>query len=192
MDTSKFPGVPKAARSPGCGSTRLCKQQSQGKVLKSMFRAGNARLLTHISDVKMTVLLCQMSWVQKQKPWCCPMFYMHCPPKGSLTENLATICSIRARTAHPLLALSLLHRASHMLLKLLGYLSAFTSSRKSTMYFTCSLLKQFFQLNLSHKDKGHLTGCLPTCLSGQDFLPCCANWWQCWHPMQLLGQDEGD
>lgn len=191
MDTSNFSGVPKAARSPSCGSTKLCKQKSQDKVLKSTFKVGNARLLTHISDVKMTVLLCQMSWVQ-QKPRHCPIFYVHCPPKQSLPENQATFCRMKVHTTCPFLALPLLHRALHMLLKLLGYLSAFTSSRKSTMYFTCSLLKQFFQLNLSHEDKGHLTGCLPTCLSGQDFLPYCVKWWQCWHPMQLLGQGEGD
>lgn len=113
-----------------------------------------------------------------------------CPSGGGLPENMATFCRIRSHTIHPILALPLLLRALHMLLKLLGYLSAFTSSKKNNVYFTCSLLKQFFQLNLSPQDKGHLPGCLPTCLGGQGFPLCCVNWWQSWHPVQLLGQDE--
>lgn len=120
-----------------------------------------------------------------------PNLCLHCPPRAGLPEKLAAFCRIKAHTIHCLLALPLLHAALHRLLKLVGYFSVFTSAKKNTIYFVCSLLKQFFQLNLSHQDKGCLTGWLPTRPSGQGFLPCSVNWWQGWHPVQLLGRVEG-
>lgn len=98
---------------------------------------------------------------------------LHRPPRLRLPENLTTFCKIKTHTIHPLLALSPLLGALHVLLKLLGYLSTFTNSKtKALIHFTCCLPEVIFPI--SHQDKATSLAVCPPAQMGR--ASCLAVW----------------